>query len=93
VAAVNTLCFLQCSNTVGWVTGRTSSPLINLYHLSSDGISALTKQTEGDWLTRFTWKTAVETKVEATDFYQTLTAHKPLKGPKMPFFVPGHLHL
>jgi len=63
VAAVNTLCFLQCSDTVGWVTGRKYGPLINLYHLSSGGISALTKQTEGDWLARFAWKTAVETKV------------------------------
>ena len=24
---VGTLCFLQCYNTVGWMTGRTSSPL------------------------------------------------------------------
>jgi len=43
-------CFLQCFDTVGWVTGRAFGPQKNLCQ-SSSGVLSLEKETDGNWLT------------------------------------------
>ena len=61
LVAVNALRSLQCFDTVGWVTGKTSGPQnINCY-LSPKG--SLSKQTEGERLTQVAWQTAIKTEV------------------------------